>query len=192
MAVTPLVPQYRLQLSYKPAITHKQQLLVDAVLSGGSYSLVAHDSSSVAIATFVSQYAALLKPFYDSTTTFDSWILQKFVSGAYIEVDTGTIGVAGTASGAPNPTSLMSWVFVSGGFKRVKFVNLGANAVDQPAKNTFAVLGTRALNYVSDILNNSSGHIGYVMRGRDGQPLTRFIDEVEDYSRTSRKRLGDV
>jgi hypothetical protein len=175
-------------------LQHVEQLLCDATLVGGSYTLDEFGGTQIATATFVSSYVNLLKPLFDTSTLFQSWSLQKFVSGAYVQVDADTIGVSGTAAAsAPTPGLSWTWTFFDSNGKHVKFRQLGGFTSAAGAfKIPIGSLTGAFAAYSSDVLNHTATHIGAVMRGRSGTIITRGLNIVQAYNRKARRRLGVV
>ena len=194
MPITPLVPGYRLQIFYKTDLNHVMNYFVGATLVGSSYLLQDLYFNNIITTTFVSYIVGLMKPMMDSSSSFLSWTLEQYNSGAWVQVDTGTIGVAGTnAASVPTPGNQFSWTWFDLDLKHLKFRWLGF---------TFASVGTFKIPlgsvtgayaaFYNDVIDITPGHLGAMLRGRSGSQILRGLNLVISYNRKSRRRLGDV
>jgi hypothetical protein len=194
MAVTPLVPNARLIVHYTSDLPHALQLLVEYTTVSGVPVLQQHDLTTTPTATFVATLVGLLQPMFDTSTVFVDWTLEKYDSGAYVEIDTASIGLNGTnAASAPTRASDFTFSFFDVNEKHVKIRLLGAFLGGAGAfKFGYSVLATIYRNFIDDALNTAPAHLGAVLQGRSGGTLTRFIALVVAYNRKSRRRLGAV
>jgi FlaG/FlaF family flagellin (archaellin) len=191
MSVTPLVPGYRLVIEYFSDLTHRAQLLVDAHSTGGSYVLDEFGGTTTPVATFAALYAATMKPVFHTTASFTTWILEQYSGGAYIQVDTGSLGVAGTNSTATAIGSQWTFKLIDTDNKQFALRILGLVEGDA-FKFGYGQLSGPALTLVNELIDTTSGHMGAVLRGRSGTVQRRFVALTSSLNRKSRRRLGIV
>jgi len=194
MGVTPLVATHRLVIDYTSDLSHKEYLYCTAELVGGVWELVRFSGGDVDIATFIGEYVLLVKPLFASSSQFVDWILEQYMAGSWVEVASGSIGVAGTnASAVATAGSELTWTFRDVSNHKVRFRHLGAVVgISGSFKLGYAGLSGVYKAFVDDVLNGAATHIGAVMTGRAAEQLVSFGALVVSYNRKSRRRLGAV
>jgi len=108
MPPTPLSAPYRLTFQYTVgSLTHKQRLYLRCSPSAdasGFDTIARSGYGNVGVSLLENRWATRNAPFYDtSDTTFDSWLLEANVSGAFIFVAGGAFTASPTGTGTYAP-----------------------------------------------------------------------------------------
>jgi hypothetical protein len=110
MPPTPLTAPYRLTFQYTvDGLTHKQRLYLKCTPSAdasGFNTIARSGYSGVGVSLLEDRWSLIMRPYYNAAeTTFDSWLLEANVAGAFIFVAGGTFTHVPTGSGVYAPAS---------------------------------------------------------------------------------------
>lgn len=191
MPVTPLLATGRFVIHYTSDLSHRVDMLCDVHLASGVWKItnvVGDDTDGASAAT---QFVNVAKPFFAAASTFDTWEIQEFSGGAYIQRAVGSIGVAGTGGVPVAPGSMWTFTFRDQNNKAASCRLLGT--VDGNAnKYAYGVLASPTKAFVDELLNTATTHVGNWRVGRGGVSVSRFLSLVVATNRKSRRRLSLV
>lgn len=192
MAVTPLVANARLTINYASDLAHKMQILCVVPTTYGG-NLTTLSLATLPTTTAVAHWASLVQPFFAASAALQTWVLEQFVGGAYVEIDAGSLGLAGTNVGATTPGTSWTWTFFDSHGKKVRHRHLGIASGGGVNKLGYAALTGVFKAYVDDLVPSGvAGKMGDWAFGRSAGGMSRFIAIVESFNRKSRRRLGVV
>jgi len=114
MGPTPLIAPYRIIFQYTvDFLIHKQTFYLDCTPSAdasGFDTLARSGFSNVGVSTLMDSWFNLHKTFYDDAdTTFDTWVLEIMVAGAWVFVASGVCAVAPTGTGTYAKAGMEAW-----------------------------------------------------------------------------------
>lgn len=188
---TPITAPHQLDIEYTvDGKTHLCQLRCSAVLVSGSYELEDYGGGTTPVAGFVASFVALAAPLFKTTSTFDIWTLQQYNTGAYIPIATGSIGSAGSGTGANSLTSQMTFTYKDGLYNDVKIVLLEGAGITVPYKAAQTALGGAFATFANAFMDLSAGAMGSIVRSRANSIITaqRFL--TTSLNRTLRRERG--
>jgi hypothetical protein len=191
MAVTPLVATGRLVISYTSDLPHKLQLLCNVINSAGTWKISDDGGVLYDPATIATTYVTFAKPAFSTASTFVGWLLERYSGGAYIEVASGSLGIAGTALNPAGAANQFTFVFRDRNNDIIKNVWLGVQSQFVPIKLGYGDLSGATLAFVNEMMDGSSGgHLGATITGRSGLNAKSFTSLVGALNRKARRRLG--
>lgn len=189
--VTPLNATGRLRIFYNSDLTHVLDLLCN-VATSPSAAILDTFGTHVSGATASTEVLNAITAIFSTATTFTNWVLQQNVSGSYVPIDEGSLGVNGTAGLPTVPASQNTFVFRDATQKLASLRLLGTYE-GAALKLGYAALNTANKAIADELLNGGAGHVGSWRTGRNGLPSgMRFINYVSGLNRKSRRRLGLV
>jgi len=101
MAPTPYTAPHQLDIEYVfSGFTHKLQIPVSAVDSGGTYYLERFTLADRLLTDCVADFVLLFKPLFAATCNIARAVLQANLGGIFIPLATVPIGVVGTGAGS--------------------------------------------------------------------------------------------
>jgi hypothetical protein len=192
VAVTPLNANGRLTIQYTSDIGHKIQALCNLpnVYTG---HLVTFSGASLLTSAAASHWESTLAPMFATTTSFLTWVLERYVSGAYVEIDTGSLGGAGTDTFATSLGGQLTYTFFDTYGVKFRHRMLGNSGLTEAYKSGYVGLPTKFKQYVDDMVPAGlSGTNGDWVTGRAGLLNSRFVAIVGSFNRKTRRRLGLV
>lgn len=191
MAETPIEPNGQIDFVYTVAgFTHRSQMrcTISNPEAVANFNLVTPDGDLL-WTDAVDDAMPLFRPFYTASANFVQADLQLYDSGAYVLLDSYSLGLAGTASGSNFNTGQSSWTLKDYQNKTVKFVQLECIAAP-PQRVAFASLSGISQSLVNSMLDNSPGNIGAWFRGRSGAQMHRFITVTVSINKRLQRKRG--
>lgn len=193
--VTPLVATHRVLVHYQAdTLSHTVHYLCSAVpasVTPSGFNFVTGAGAPIEVDAGVQALASFLKAMFDPSALLDTYELQEYVSGAYVPVWAGGIGLAGTTAATRSVANRGTTVFRDGNNILVRDVLLGISAL-APQRLPVASLSGPFAAYINELKNGVSGHTGTWLTGRSGTRLAAALNLTISLDRKSRRRLGLV
>lgn len=178
MAETPISVDGQIDIHYTVAtIPHVAQWRCEIVTPGLTppFTILSKSSGSILWTDGVDDAVDVLRPILASDATINNAVLQRYNAGVYEQIDTYSIGLAGTGAAAHKNAEQETYTFKDLGNKLVKVV-LQEGMNTPPDKIQYANLGAAYKTFVDDVLSNSAGTIGDWFLGRGGNDVIRFLN----------------
>ena len=190
--VTPLVAPNRLSYGYHTSgQTHKMQVLchADNQIIGVPHNFLKNGGGTILVATAAAALAAEFAAQLLTTDVVDTWTLESYQSGAYIPIETGTLGTAGSQTAAGTPYSRVTGFYRDTAFNPVKVVEVCATYF-VPVHESPAALPAPFSTFWLSFVTNSAGRAGEWVRGRSDAFLASATNITGSLDRKSRRRAG--
>lgn len=188
---TPIAATHQLDIHYSvPSLDHVMQLRCDAVSGVGGYALNQWLGSPIAVQDAVDNLVLLLKVMWKATAAFDTWTLQEYDSGVYLPVAQGSIGVAGTSSGADAPAAQTTLIFRAASFGFMRVILLEAADTGILSHGGYGQLSGAFADLVDDLLDKTDGHAGAWLRSRGESPTNTFVSFTTAPNKKLRRKRG--
>lgn len=192
MAITAYAAPGRVQLFYSDSgVRHRLDINLPILTVGGAGASGYNTGNGAIVVTcdaYVALVVAFIKAYFGTGTTFDSWVLETYSGGRFTPVYTTTIGVAGTA-GAFNSCVQTTFVGRSPLGHRVNFELFEPSAFGAPAHASITPGGGSSFNLLAtELNNNTAGHIGVALCGRDGTNPVKFNTITSSLNKRVRRR----
>lgn len=158
------------------SLEHTTQLRVSLNNPSGPapYNLDTFAGGTLLWTDWVDLVVTAIKADYPSSITIDRAVLQRYVDPDYIELDSYSIGVAGTSGSAVVLGEQGTFSFKDVYNNTCKLTLLEtANGV--PVHQAYGALGVANALIVDGILDRTATGIGQCLLSKSGQPYNRFI-----------------
>jgi hypothetical protein len=190
---TPIQATHQLDILYTvESLGHVLQLRCYATGSGSSATITKTAGGTLTPAAAAAAVANLIKPLFKTTSSLDSWRLQKYDGGRYLPVSSGSLGVAGTSTSPTVLTSQASLTFRDDLNNRVNVVFLEVAGLTVPFHGGYATVGATWQGIVDDLLNIPTGTVGSWWTGRAGVTLASFNALTASLNRKARRNRNLV
>lgn len=191
MAETPIAVNGQIDIYYTGrTLQHVSQIRCEITnpLAGGGYTIDT-PNGSISWTDGVDDYVNVFKPLVPTTGTIDFAVLQLYDAGVYTQLDTYSLGVAGTGAFTPQAGSQLTWTFRDDTNHLTKLVMLEV-AVGAPFRLNFGGLSGAAAAFATDLLSLSVGAAGAWTEGRSGSHFKRLVHLTGGFNKKLLRRLN--
>jgi hypothetical protein len=195
MAPTPITASDRINIAYTVnGLTHHLRFYTDVSVDSTDptgYTVPGYPAGASAGASqAVADLIVKLKALFAADCSFDTFSIEQYVSGAWVVLATGSIGVTGTISGSSHPASEVTMTFYSATHKFIRVVLLETPDAP-PIRQGYGTLGANYKAFVDDMLVRTGGkHLGTWVKSRGDSFVQTFLAEVVALNRRVRRRRG--
>jgi len=191
----PTLTNGRIKIEYNSASlgTHVCNLdvRIDSPLTPAPFNLVLQSAGVLLWTDAVDRFVLKAKPLFSADFTFTQATLYRYDSGAYIAIDSYSIGVAGTGGGGETPATEETYFFYDEDHipDKIIFLEQGSGV---PLHLNYAGLGASRKAFVDDVLLQASPSIGDWYRSKSDQPITVFLAVTTTFNRRLRRKRGQA
>lgn len=180
------------QLSYQSGtlLTHKCNLDVTINNPGGPSPLLLTTASAGSVDWRVATAAALplIQDLFGTDAGGFAWTLFHFTGGTLIPIDSyapGGLGTSGLTQAAEEST-----FFFYDTFRRADKIVFLETRFPGPNRSLLAGLAPAESAFVTDVLDQTSPHIGSWYQSKSGAQTPTFLARTRSYNRRLRRKLG--
>jgi len=192
MAPTPYSTTHQIDIVYSfSGFTHRYQIPVNAELVGTVYNLHRETMSDYLWTDAVDDFVALFKALFASTANIGFAVLQEYVAGSFVPVESYTVGVNGTHAGSNTVASQVTTVFRDTAFKFARSIALESVYVP-PLKVAYPSTDASLDAFIGDLLPSASSAnpLWEWVRSRGDRPYSTATFITLTFNRRLRRARG--
>lgn len=194
MATQPLLATERVGIHYRSdSLTHVMHVLCDATshTPAASHDLLSVATGTIDADTAIQALAAQLAATLLTTDSVDDYVLEHFVDGAYIPIQSGTIGLAGAQSAAGTPYGRITGFYRDLSHDPVKIVVI-TGTYFLPFHTSPSALPSPFDDFWLSFVLTATGQAGDWARSKSDDGVTSATAVTGSLDRTTRRRAGLV
>lgn len=190
---TPIAPNGQLDFHYiVTGYEHVCQVraeIVDPTATPPNVYLETVGGGSRLWTTCADEFLLIMKTFYNTTVTFPQVVLQHYVAGAYVEIDTYATAVAGTSASVSQLAQQNTMTWKDQLNDLIKLVFLEGFHVP-PTHNPLSASGAPFTTLNTSMLTKTATNLGFWVQGRSGYPANRGLFRTLGYNKKLLRKRG--